>query len=86
MFIMPKLPRNKRPQICTNFRIIFLLGWKFQKKEKTCTYSILTKKPIYNCSRISRAFRASLISINRLLTFEEKDTQALKKNQRLHQE
>jgi len=30
---MPKFPRNKRPQICTNFRILFLLGWKFQKKK-----------------------------------------------------
>jgi hypothetical protein len=31
---MPKLPRNKRPQICTNFGFLFLLGWKFQKKKR----------------------------------------------------
>jgi len=31
---MPKSPRNKRPQICTNFGIIFLLGWKFQKRKR----------------------------------------------------
>jgi hypothetical protein len=31
---MPKSFRNKRPQICTNFRILFLLGWKFQKKKR----------------------------------------------------
>jgi len=30
---MPKLPRNKRPQICTDFGILFLLGWKFQKRK-----------------------------------------------------
>jgi len=34
---------------------------------------------------ISRASRASLIHINRPLAFEEKHTQPLKKNQRLHQ-
>jgi hypothetical protein len=54
------------------------------ENEKTCTYSIQTMRPICNCSRISRASRASLIPINRLLTFEEKYTQALRKNQRLH--
>jgi hypothetical protein len=31
---MPKWPRNKRPQICTDFRILFLLGWKFQKRRR----------------------------------------------------
>jgi hypothetical protein len=31
---MPKSPHNKRPQICTNFGILFLLGWKFQKKKR----------------------------------------------------
>jgi hypothetical protein len=31
---MPNLPLNKRPQICTNFGLIFLLGWKFQKKKR----------------------------------------------------
>jgi hypothetical protein len=31
---MPKLPRNKRQQICTDFGILFLLGWKFQKMKK----------------------------------------------------
>jgi hypothetical protein len=56
---------------------------EISKKEKTCTYSIWTRRPIYNCSRISRA---SLIPINRPLTFEEKYTEALRKNQRLHQE
>jgi hypothetical protein len=59
---------------------------EISEKEKTCNYSILTRRPIYNCSRISRASRASLIPINRPLTFEEKYTQILKKNQRLHQE
>jgi hypothetical protein len=83
---MPKFPRNKRPQICTNFGILFLLEWKFQKTKKTCNYSIWTRRPIYNCSRISRASRASLIPINRPLAFEEKHTQTLRKNQRLHQE
>jgi hypothetical protein len=32
MFTMPKLPYNKRLQ--TNFGILFLLGWKFQKKKR----------------------------------------------------
>jgi len=31
---MPKLPRNKEPQICTNFGILFLLGLKFQKRKR----------------------------------------------------
>jgi hypothetical protein len=31
---MPKSPHNKRLQICTNFEIIFLLGWKFQKTKR----------------------------------------------------
>jgi hypothetical protein len=31
---MPKSPCNKEPQICTNFGIIFLLGWKFQKRKR----------------------------------------------------
>jgi hypothetical protein len=31
---MPKLARNKGPQIYTNFGIIFLLGWKFQKRKR----------------------------------------------------
>jgi hypothetical protein len=52
------------------------------EKEKTCNYSIWTRRPIYNCSKISRA---SLIPINRPLTVEEKYTQSLKNNQRLHQ-
>jgi hypothetical protein len=56
---------------------------KISGKENTCNYSILARRPIYNCSRISRA---SLIPINRPLAFEEKYTQALRKNQRLHQE
>jgi hypothetical protein len=30
---MPKSSRNKRPQICTDFRIFFLLGWKFHKRK-----------------------------------------------------
>jgi hypothetical protein len=59
---------------------------EISEKGKTCTYSILTRRPIYNCSRIFRASRASLIPINRPLTFEEKEKQALRKNQRLHQE
>jgi hypothetical protein len=33
-FTMPKSPQNKRPQICTDFRIIFLLGWKFQIRRR----------------------------------------------------
>jgi hypothetical protein len=33
-FTMPNLPRNKRPQICTDFGILFLLGWKFQKRKR----------------------------------------------------
>jgi hypothetical protein len=59
---------------------------EISEKKKTCNYSILTRRPIYNCSRISTASRASLIPINRPLAFEEKHTQALRKNQRLHQE
>jgi hypothetical protein len=59
---------------------------EISEKEKTCNYSIWTRRPIYNCSRISRASRAFLIPINRPLTFEEKYTQSLRKNQRLHQE
>jgi hypothetical protein len=31
---MPKFPRNKRTQICTNFGNLFLLGWKFQKRKR----------------------------------------------------
>jgi hypothetical protein len=31
---MPKLPRNKRPQICKNFGILFLLGLNFQKRKR----------------------------------------------------
>jgi hypothetical protein len=45
---------------------------EISEKEKTCNYFIWTRRPIYNCSRISRASRASLIPINRPLTFEEK--------------
>jgi hypothetical protein len=48
---------------------------EISEKEKTHHYSIWTRRPIYNCSRISRASRASrafLIPINRHLTFEEK--------------
>jgi hypothetical protein len=59
---------------------------EISEKKKTCNYSIWTRRPIYNCSTISRAFRASLIHINRPLAFEEKYTQALRKNQMLHQE
>jgi hypothetical protein len=55
---------------------------EISEKKKICNYSIWTRRPIYNCSRISRA---SLIPINRPLAFEEKHTQALMKNQRLHQ-
>jgi len=33
-FTMSKLLRNKRSQICTNFGILFLLGWKFQKRKR----------------------------------------------------
>jgi hypothetical protein len=47
---------------------------EISKKEKTYNYSIWTRRPIYNCSRISIASRASLIPINRPLTFEEKHT------------
>jgi hypothetical protein len=50
---------------------------KISDEEKTCNYSIWTRRPICNCSRISRASRVG--------PFEEKDTQVLKKNQRLHQ-
>jgi hypothetical protein len=32
-FTMPKLSRNKIPQICTDFGILYLLGWKFQKRK-----------------------------------------------------
>jgi hypothetical protein len=64
----------------------FSTWMEISEKEKTCNYSIWTRRPIYNCSRISRASRASLIPINMPLTFEEKCTQALRKNQRLHQE
>jgi hypothetical protein len=59
---------------------------EISEKEKTCTYSIWTRRTIYNCSRISRASKASLTPINRPLTFEEKYTQALRKNQMIHQE
>jgi hypothetical protein len=34
MFTMLKWPQNKRPQICTDFGILFLLGWKFQKRKR----------------------------------------------------
>jgi hypothetical protein len=44
------------------------------ENEKTCNYSIWTRRPIYNCFIISRASRASLIPINRPLAFEEKHT------------
>jgi len=33
-FTMPKSPRNKRQQICKNFEILFLLGWKFQERKR----------------------------------------------------
>jgi hypothetical protein len=56
---------------------------EISENEKTCNYSIWTRRPIYNCSRISRA---SLIPINKHLTFKEKYTQVLRKNQMLHQE
>jgi hypothetical protein len=59
---------------------------EISEKKKTCNYSIWTRSPIYNCNRISRASRASLIHINRPLAFEEKDTEALRKNQRFHEE
>jgi len=59
---------------------------EISEKKNTCNYSIWTRSPICNCSRISRASRASLIPINKPLAFEEKHTQALKKNQMLHQE
>jgi hypothetical protein len=59
---------------------------EISEKEKTCNYSIWTRRPVYNCSRIFKASRASLIPINRPLAFEEKYTQDLRKNQRLHQE
>jgi hypothetical protein len=59
---------------------------EISEKKKTCNYYIWTRSPIYNCSRTSRACKASLSPINRPLAFEEKDTQALRKNQRLHQE
>jgi len=36
-------------------------------------YSIFIRRPIYDSSRIPRDSRAALISINRHLTFEEKD-------------
>jgi hypothetical protein len=73
MFTMPKSPRNKRLQICTNFGILFLLGWKFQKR----------KRLVIILFGLEDLF---IIPINRPLAFEEKDTQALRKNQRLHQE
>jgi len=41
---------------------------EISEKKKTCNYFIWTRRPIYNCSRISRA---SLILINRPLTFED---------------
>jgi hypothetical protein len=44
------------------------------ENEKTCNYSIWTRRPIYNCFRISRASRASLIPINRPPAFEKKHT------------
>jgi hypothetical protein len=59
---------------------------EISEKEKTCNYSIWTRRLIYNYSMISRASRASLILINRPPTFEKKYTQALRKNQMLHQE
>jgi hypothetical protein len=59
---------------------------KILENEKTCNYSIFSRRSIYNYSGISRASKASLIPINRPLTFEEKYIQALRKNQRLNQE
>jgi hypothetical protein len=59
---------------------------EISEKKNTCNYSIWTRSPICHYSRISRASRASLTPINRPLAFEEKDTLALRKNQRLHQE
>jgi hypothetical protein len=86
IFTMPKSLRNKKTTNLYKFWNPFPTWMEISEKEKTCTYPILTRRPIYNCSRIFRASRASLIPINRPLTFEEKDTQALRKNQRLHQE
>jgi hypothetical protein len=71
---MPKLSRNKGPQIYTNLES-FPTWIQISEKEKTCTYSIWTRRPIYDFFRIHRISRASLIPINRPLTFEEK-TQA----------
>jgi len=59
---------------------------EISEKEKTCTYSISTSRPIYNFSRIPRAFRASVIPLNRPITFEEKKHKLRKKNWRLLQE
>jgi hypothetical protein len=56
------------------------------EKEKTCTYSIWTRRRIYDFSRIPRVSRASLIPINRALTFEEKTHKLGRKNWRLLQE
>jgi len=53
---------------------------EISENEKTYTYSIWNKRPIYNFSRIPRASRASLIPIN-VITFEEKTS--LGKNQKL---
>jgi hypothetical protein len=66
--------------------MFFLLGLKISEKEKTCTYFILTRSPIYNFYRIPRASRAFLIPINRHLIFEEKTHKLGKKNWRLLQE
>jgi len=78
---MPKSSRN-----LYGFWNPFPTWMEISEKKNTCNYSIWTRSPICNCSRISRASRASLIPINRHLAFEEKHTQPLKKNQRLHQE
>jgi hypothetical protein len=59
---------------------------EISEKKNICTYSIWTRRPIYNCFRISRASKASLIPINKPLTFEERYTQNLRKIQMLHQE
>jgi hypothetical protein len=71
-FTIPKRPDNKESQICTNLESFSYLDWNFKKNEKICTYSIWTRRPIYDFSRISRVSSASLILINRPLTFEEK--------------
>jgi hypothetical protein len=47
---------------------------EISENERTCNYFIWTRRPIYNCSSISRVFRASLIPINRHLALEEKET------------